>query len=103
LLGDFGAASCFDPGAGAAQALQRLETRAFGLLLGELIERCASLSHQPPASATGERDMRCAGVARPLMQLQARCIQEDVLARPAMAEVALTLETLSAIYAAARV
>lgn len=40
LLGDFGAASMFRPGDAQALALQRVEVRAFGVLLGELIERC---------------------------------------------------------------
>ena len=40
LLGDFGAASVFDGGGMEALALQRLEVRAFGVLLGELLERC---------------------------------------------------------------
>lgn len=40
LLGDFGAASMFKPGDAQALALQRVEVRAFGVLLGELIERC---------------------------------------------------------------
>lgn len=40
LLGDFGAASMFKPGDAQALALQRVEVRAFGVLLGELIARC---------------------------------------------------------------
>lgn len=39
-LGDFGAASLFEPDSSAlAQALQRIEARAFGCLLEELLER----------------------------------------------------------------
>ena len=38
-LGDFGAASFFDPASTQAEALQRVEVRAFGCLLEELIER----------------------------------------------------------------
>lgn len=40
LLGDFGAASMFRPGDAQALALQQVEVRAFGVLLGELITRC---------------------------------------------------------------
>src|SRR5471032_402216 len=40
LLGDFGAASLFAPGAQHAAGLQRLEVRAYGLLLDELMARC---------------------------------------------------------------
>lgn len=39
-LGDFGAASFFDPESAQAASLQRIEVRAFGCLLEELIERC---------------------------------------------------------------
>jgi serine/threonine protein kinase len=40
LLGDFGAASLHDLRRDHALALQRVEVRAFGLLLDELLERC---------------------------------------------------------------
>jgi hypothetical protein len=40
LLGDFGAASFYDPGGPQAAALQTLEVRAFGNLLEELLDRC---------------------------------------------------------------
>lgn len=43
LLGDFGAASFFDPADPQAIGLQQLETRAFGCLLEELLERCDGL------------------------------------------------------------
>ncbi len=40
VLGDFGGASRFAPGTGLASELERLEVRAFGYLLEELLERC---------------------------------------------------------------
>jgi len=40
VLGDFGGASMFEPGTDLAAALERLEVRAFGCLLEELLERC---------------------------------------------------------------
>ncbi len=40
VLGDFGGASRFEPGTAFASALERLEVRAFGYLLEELLERC---------------------------------------------------------------
>jgi len=40
VLGDFGGASRFTPGTALALSLQRLEVRAFGCLLEELLERC---------------------------------------------------------------
>lgn len=69
LLGDFGAASFYPAGDSEdAQALQCIEVRAFGLLLGELLEHC---EHAP----------------EPLWQLQRDCIQPQVLRRPAFSDV----------------
>lgn len=65
LLGDFGAASFF---ARDGQALQRIEARAFGCLLEELLERC------PPADQP-ERQQR-------LGQLRDQCLTAKVLERP---------------------
>ena len=74
LLGDFGAACFFDPDeAAAAHALQRLEVRAFGCLLEELLDRC-------PAAASTE-----------LWDLQRRCGQPEVSARPLFREICQTL------------
>ncbi|WP_277963209.1 leucine-rich repeat-containing protein kinase family protein [Pseudomonas sp. RIT-To-2] len=64
LLGDFGAASFYpQDGSPAAAALQRIEVRAFGIWLGELLERCDAVQPQWQA-------------------LQQACVQPDVLARP---------------------
>jgi len=73
LLGDFGAAS-FHPRDGGLEArlLERIEVRAFGILLGELLERC---------------DEELAWVR----ELQRECVQEDGLERPGFAEVVLRL------------
>lgn len=68
LLGDFGAAS-FHPNAEQAHILERIEARAFGILLGELLERC-----DEPAPFE-------------VQKLQARCVQPDVSQRPLMSEV----------------
>ena len=69
LLGDFGAASRFAPDGPHAEALARLEVRAFGLLLGELIERCDA--------GDAPRDV----LAR-LAQLHGDCVQASPAARP---------------------
>lgn len=70
LLGDFGAAS-FHAMANTVEtrALQRIEVRAFGILLGELLER-----------VEGQ-------VSSELVELQKRCCQRDVLARPSFNEI----------------
>jgi hypothetical protein len=79
LLGDFGAASLFDPEALHALALQRLEVRAFGLLLEELLERCTEPRH--PMRAT-------------LSALTAACQDDDVDARPLFGAIERSLSAL---------
>ncbi|GAA3922897.1 leucine-rich repeat-containing protein kinase family protein [Hymenobacter algoricola] len=86
LLGDFGAAGFFAVrDAETARALQQLEVRAFACLLEELLDRC-------PATA--------AAAAAPLRDLQQRCAQPAVAARPLFAEIEAVLaavqQTLSA-------
>ena len=71
LLGDFGAASFFDPAGPAAAGLQQVEARAFGCLLEELLAHC-------PA---GDAETLVA-----LAALQARCVQPEVTERPLFAE-----------------
>jgi len=69
LLGDFGAAwmtGALEPT--QAEALQRLEMRAFGCLLEELLDRC---SDTPPEAMAALKD---------------RCMQPGVAARPSFAE-----------------
>ncbi|MHC8318754.1 protein kinase [Pseudomonas sp. LB3P31] len=81
LLGDFGAASfhttadSFESG-----ALQRLEVRAFGILLGELLEQINS-------GLSKERRGQ-------LEDLQQRCCQPQVTARPGFTEIVQVLENL---------
>ncbi len=68
LLGDFGAASFYDADdRELGLALQRLEVRAFGYLLDELIERCDAVH----AGDMGELDA-----------LVAACLNEDAQRRP---------------------
>jgi len=80
LLGDFGAACFFAPEATeTAQALQRLEARAFACLLEELLARC------PPAAPALQTAFEA------LWNLQQWCAQADVAARPLFAEIHQTL------------
>ena len=80
LLGDFGAASFFDPGSARGQALQRIEARAFGCLLEELLQRC-------PAAEDSARQQR-------LRQLQEQCLTERVGQRPDFASLVADLAAL---------
>ena len=72
LLGDFGAASWVAPA--HAQALERLEVRAFGCLLDELLAHAAPLFDE----ALGWEA---------LAHLAARCLSDSVTARPLFAEI----------------
>ena len=75
LLGDLGATSFLPMGNPAqAQALQRLEVRAFGCLLEEWIERCNMAPHEQAALDA-------------LTQLQGQCLHKDPPARPLFADI----------------
>jgi hypothetical protein len=81
LLGDFGAASFFTADTPDATRLQRLEVRAFGCLLEELIERC-----EAPATAHA--------TLADLARLQAACMEAASLARPLFGEIEQRLSAL---------
>jgi hypothetical protein len=74
LLGDFGAASCYPGGA----ALERIEVRAFGCLLEELLTRVDFTA--------GEAETVAA-----LRELQRRCMAEVVRDRPGFDEIQISL------------
>lgn len=86
LLGDFGAAS-FVPLEDkiTAQALQRLEVRAFGILLGELLARCEPVESQ---NHSFESTLAALGI------LQQRCTQAVVSMRPVFDEIERQLTEL---------
>ena len=82
LLGDFGAASFYSTDDAASGAgLQRLEVRAWGCLLEELIERCDTQASQ--------RDAMTA-----LTDLKLRCLSEDADSRPLFDEIVSVLSAL---------
>lgn len=66
LLSDFGAASFFEPDSAAGQRLKRIEARAFGCLLEELLQRCP------------DTDPR----QRVLLDLQRHCLNDSIEQRP---------------------
>ncbi len=83
LLGDFGAAGFLPEGnARATELLPLLETRAFGNLLEELLDRCPA--NGPEAAA----------VIGELRDWQVRCQQPEVAARPSLAIVSRRLAEL---------
>ena len=83
LLGDFGAASLFDPGdSWNAPRLQRIEVRAFGCLLEELIERA-----QTPPDAAACLD--------PLRRLRDACLSGEPARRPRFEQIEDALARLA--------
>jgi hypothetical protein len=74
VLSDFGAA-CSLPAGEDRLALRRIETRAWGIVLGELLDR----SHD---AAPG------------LRTLHGQCVDEDPMARPLMADIVAALSVL---------
>lgn len=82
LLGDFGAASFYDPrDITPGDALQRLEVRAFGCLLEELIDRCDAPTHERRAMD-------------PLADLKTRCLSEAANSRPLFTDIVHVLQPL---------
>ena len=77
LLCDMGAASVLPIDPVAARALQRLEVRAFGCLLEELLER------MDENAGMSQREAWC--------RLRDDCLQEDTAARPLFADIAARL------------
>jgi len=84
LLGDFGAATMYPPQpSGGTNLFEALEVRAFGCLLGELLERCEPETER-------ERNVRL----RLLIALQLRCVTPVAASRPRFAELVARLESL---------
>ncbi len=71
-VGDFGAASLYRPGSAAGVLRERIDVRAFGILLDELISRCAPLSEEEAAIVK-------------LRQLKTACLNEYTDQRPTFA------------------
>jgi hypothetical protein len=83
LLGDFGAASFVSDGH-QAQALQRIEVRAYACFLEELLERCT----------VSEKSQSTIEI---LWELQRRCGQSESAARPVFTEISEILKGLQEI------
>ncbi|MFM0074149.1 leucine-rich repeat-containing protein kinase family protein [Paraburkholderia sediminicola] len=83
LLGDFGAASFYaTDDQDFRSALQRLEVRAYGCLLEELIDRCDWLAAE-------------ADIAAKLVALKENCLSENIGSRPSFDEIAAVLRQLT--------
>lgn len=89
LLGDFGAASFLPVGEasgseGASLALQRMEVRAFGCLLDELLARVDASSGGASPAPTPD--------LAPMRALQRRCVDDTPTARPLFREIEAWLQ-----------
>lgn len=85
LLGDFGAASFYaTDDRDLRSALQRLEVRAYGCLLEELIDRCDWLAEE-------------ADIAAKLVALKENCLSEEIGSRPLFDEIAYVLRQLTSV------
>ncbi|MGF1536339.1 MAG: protein kinase [Elainellaceae cyanobacterium] len=89
LLGDFGAASRYIPSGAAAHKLERLEVRAFGCLLEELLDRCTP-GQQVPAPQVPDQQSSLVQ----LRHLQTRCLTPDPAQRPSFRQVSESLDRL---------
>lgn len=77
LLGDFGAASFYDPREVViGQALERLEVRAFGCLLEDMLDRC-----------TLQEESEYSWAVESLRRLQQECLKPVLSERPRFTEI----------------
>jgi hypothetical protein len=84
LLGDFGAASKYDKSDGViAQALERLEVRAFGCLLEDMLDRCTLQEESLHYKAV--ESLRC---------LQQECLKPVLSQRPQFTEISERLTSV---------
>ncbi|NEP55398.1 MAG: protein kinase, partial [Moorea sp. SIO3C2] len=85
IFGDFGAASFYNrSGEAVASGLEKMESRAFGCLLEDLLDR-----YLPEDRAESEQDS-----IRHLRQLQQNCMNPDPMLRPLFPAICKTLATL---------
>lgn len=92
ILGDFGAASFYDP-ATVGQRLEKIEIRAFGCLLEDLLSHLATSESQKKSNKTFNT---YANSLEALEQLTKNCLQPAVEKRPLFAEVTHLVDKLFA-------
>ena len=89
LLGDLGAASMLALGGASSSALQRLDVRAFGLLLGELLGRAEASARGGDWDALQEVQAACVSPepeSRPTFEAILRSLRSSTVAEDAFAE-----------------
>mgnify|MGYP000548424110 CR=1 FL=1 len=81
LLGDFGAGASYDIKSEIAPALERLEVRAYGCLLDDLLNHIASADADLP-------------IIKDFTQLKNECMQAEVSKRPCFDEICKRIQTM---------
>lgn len=84
LLGDFGAASFYNPNGKLSRELEQIEVRAFGCLLEDLLTHCV-LEDQAAQKAAFAR----------LHDLQLKCLHQNPRLRPSFQEICATLASIA--------
>ncbi|MFA9215247.1 MAG: leucine-rich repeat-containing protein kinase family protein [Candidatus Methylacidiphilales bacterium] len=79
LLGDFGAATFYNTNSNIAEALQKIEVRAYGCLLDDMLLNSTEDIQHPTIKF--------------LTQLRDNCLQSNILKRPLFSEIMLFLES----------
>lgn len=90
LLGDFGAASLYDANGPCAGSLQRLEVRAFGYLLEELLERLEAKAEEETKNEAKTKAGSSAHMAS-LLALKTACLAPVIRERPDFARIGQVL------------
>jgi hypothetical protein len=80
LLGDFGAATFYNPKAKEAEAIEKIEVRAFGCLLDDM------LMHTKVVESNS--------VIQLLVELRNDCMHENILVRPNFESICEQLERI---------
>jgi hypothetical protein len=81
LLGDFGAATFYNPKAKEAEAIQKIEVRAFGCLLDDMLIHNFEVENN--------------SIIQHLSELRNDCMQEKILARPNFESICEQLENVN--------
>jgi hypothetical protein len=95
LLGDFGAASSYDSDQIAGADFERLEVRAFGCLLEDLLDRCQLPNTEAEKLSLNSHSQR---LYQRLKQLQQDCLQPIPHARPLFIEIDRILTEIKVSY-----
>jgi hypothetical protein len=81
LLGDFGAATFYNTNAREAEAIEKIEVRAFGCLLDDMLMHANEVENN--------------SIIQHLAELRNNCMQESILSRPNFESICMQLENIN--------